>query len=213
MTSLLGMALPKLGASWALDWCAVCEMARWDSSERTRELVERAYQPDADEIVAAALLILTAGELWRHGVDESAPLGQRVKETLEAAAAALVRRDAIRLGEEEECAWRAEQAAQADAKSSAAEAILAALGSRCEMVTDGYGGFGSIYLRYRSKAGYHVEIRVSDHEQKVGGGWNEGRGERMGESDLSYLILAAGDCPERGQVRRDVAQALAGKRD
>ena len=68
---------------------------------------------------------------------------------------------------------------------------------------------GSCYARYnaRHSRGCDVRIRVSDHKQVSGGGFDESRGERRGDADLSYV---AGPRIRLtvAQVRSDVARKV-----
>jgi len=62
---------------------------------------------------------------------------------------------------------------------------------------------GSWYADYKE-----LKIRISDHPQVAGGGFNEGTGERMGESDIQIIVDHEG--PETIDAKR-LRRLIAGK--
>lgn len=91
--------------------------------------------------------------------------------------------------------------AVADRVADMARAVESALNGK---VCFGRAGYGSAYESYRG-----VKLRVSDHEQKDGGGWHEGHGCRMGEADISWVVESADEpIPSREEIRAQVARAI-----
>lgn len=96
-------------------------------------------------------------------------------------------------------AERDEEALRLDALvTRAAEVVSEALGHDMTQSVS-----GSWYLHFRG-----IKIRVSDHPQKPGGGWNEATGKRMGEADMQWVIDEEADVPTTDQVRISVAKLL-----
>jgi hypothetical protein len=62
---------------------------------------------------------------------------------------------------------------------------------------------GSMYASYRG-----LELRISDHPQVDGGGFNESTGDRMGESDLQAVIDEHHVPRTREEIRSTVAKQL-----
>jgi hypothetical protein len=96
-------------------------------------------------------------------------------------------------------------------KIDAAEVVRVAGRGRAVMRSGGYSGFGSIYLRYTSSGryGFTVDIRISNHAQVDGGGWNSTTGERRGEADISYMIESENaPLPTVQAVRAAIAESI-----
>jgi hypothetical protein len=196
-----------------INWSAATECAAWDNADYIREACEAVSGPDEQQVREKALAMLASGTA---NFDDTMRLADRVHALLIDAAAQLIADEAQELLDRQ----REEEFEAADAlrsrKLEACEAIRAALGRRVEQTNDGYSGFGSMYFVYRSRSGYGytVDIRVSDHTQVAGGGWNEGTGDRHGESDVSFVIDSV-DCelPTRSEIRDAVANALRTARE
>lgn len=69
-----------------------------------------------------------------------------------------------------------------------------------------FAASGSRYLCYRSL----VKLRVADHRQVAGGGWNAARGERAGEADVDFYV--GGKSWDRDSIRAAVADAIRNNR-
>lgn len=73
------------------------------------------------------------------------------------------------------------------------------------------GGGPSVYAWYNG-----LKLRISNHAQVSGGGFNMNSGERMGESDLQWVVTDEDaeryDVPSKAEIRSDVAQALRSRR-
>lgn len=90
--------------------------------------------------------------------------------------------------------WKATKAAM-DSHQSVVEKEIGAKFTRAEG--------GSRYADYRG-----LKLRISDHEQVPGGGFNSTTGERMGEADVSWVIDPDDEPPTPAQIRSAVAKAL-----
>jgi len=66
----------------------------------------------------------------------------------------------------------------------------------------------SMYLWYQD-----VKIRVSNHRQVAGGGFNEGKQERAGEADLEFVAVIDEPLPSRQEIRSRVAAVLLARRE
>ena len=116
------------------------------------------------------------------------------------------------------CEAEAEQArerliAEQDRQADETEAAVVRLCQLAESALFGLALRGrpgsSRYGRYESGP-WSVSVRVSDHEQVYGGGWDELTGERMGEADLSLVI---GEDHTRESIRAAVAALIREQRD
>lgn len=67
---------------------------------------------------------------------------------------------------------------------------------------------GSWYGEYKG-----LKLRVSDHKQKAGGGWSEGKGGRMGESDVEWVVEIDGKLPTREDILEKIKSADAYEED
>lgn len=67
----------------------------------------------------------------------------------------------------------------------------------------------SAYARY-TKGGLLLKLRISDHRQVAGGGFNEGTGERAGDADVQYVM--GRDSSDRAAVRARLAAAIRAAR-
>lgn len=63
---------------------------------------------------------------------------------------------------------------------------------------------GSWYADYRG-----LKLRISDHPQVAGGGFNVGTGDRMGEADIQWIVDEnSTDLPTAADIRKAVAEKL-----
>jgi hypothetical protein len=75
-------------------------------------------------------------------------------------------------------------------------------------VTMRESGGGSWYGRYRH-SDIDIKLRVADHPQKEGGGFNEQLQERMGESDIQWVITSPdGAMPTPDQIRAAIVNKI-----
>jgi hypothetical protein len=110
--------------------------------------------------------------------------------------------------------WYREQARRENEEMDRSLAIRERVWATVEAVQDATGlsfresGGGSWYATI-ARSDCFVKVRISDHEQKAGGGWNEARGERMGEAHLQFVVRSAETpIPSREQIRKRLALAI-----
>jgi hypothetical protein len=64
-------------------------------------------------------------------------------------------------------------------------------------------GGGSRYADFRG-----LKLRIADHDQVAGGGFDMETQERLGEADINWTVDEETDIPTREEIRREVAHAL-----
>ena len=181
-----------------VNWTTATELAAWDDSRACKNACEAADEPNAGDILKHA------EELTLERCDEyyDVSLVSRCGWLLTLAAADLIEVQAENILEDIHAAEKASQDAIESRLGEAVEAINSALRDRCEMKCA--RGSNSIYLRYRG-----VSIRVSDHKQVDGGGWNEATGDRYGECDWQWIIKDADSpLPTAEHVRKTISRIL-----
>lgn len=194
--TILEIAL-RLGRG-EIDWCAAVDSAVADDLHR--DWCEQASVSD-EAAREAAIAGVADGSIDSLAGYER--LAARVNGALTDAAARLVAAEAYRLRDAAIEADHVAAVALRDRKLDLCREIEAALPA-CEQTNHGFDGFGSLYYRYRE-----VKIRVSDHAQVAGGGWNAGTGERHGESDVSFVVAGHDSpLPSRREIRARVARVL-----
>ena len=185
-----------------VNWTTATELAAWDDSRACKNACEEADEPSDDDILKhAEELVLDRCE---DHFDVS--LVSRCGWLLTLAAADLIKVRAENILENIYAAEKASRDAIETRLGEAVEAIDSALRDRCEVKSA--RGSNSIYLRYRG-----VSIRVSDHKQVSGGGWNEATGDRYGECDCQWIIKAADSpLPTAEHVRKTISRILCDER-
>lgn len=177
-------------------WTTATAIAAWDESKICLDACCEADEPKAGEILEAAESL--ANDRRDEFFDVS--LLERCSWLLTYAAAELISAHAKKIIADNFAKER-----------EAAEAIE----RRIEQVMDsveialrvspadwrGSASSNSAYLRYRG-----ISIRVSDHKQKLGGGWNEGTGNQYGDCDLQFLTNT--DLPTTAEIRKSVCEML-----
>lgn len=180
-----------------VNWETATELAAWDESRACKNACEAADEPNAGDILKHA------EELTLERCDEyyDVSLVSRCGWLLTLAAADLLKVQAESILDDIHAAEKASRDAIETRLGEAVEAIDSALRDKCEVKCA--RGSNSIYMRYRG-----VSIRVSDHKQVSGGGWNEATGERYGECDCQWIINADSPLPTAEHVRKTISRIL-----
>ena len=180
-----------------VNWTTATELAAWDDSRACKNACEEADEPSDDDILKhAEELVLDRCE---DHFDVS--LVSRCGWLLTLAAADLIKVQAEAILENIYATEKAFRDAIESRLEETVEAINSALRDKCEVKCA--RGSNSIYLRYRG-----VSIRVSDHKQVSGGGWNEATGERYGDCDCQWIIAADSPLPTAEHVRKTISRIL-----
>lgn len=197
----LTLAALKAGVG-AVDWSAVVALAAWDETRECRAACDEAEEPDAADILERAqkLAVDRCQEFFE------VPLVERCGWLLTLAAAELVAELAGIIVAQVHAAERQAADEILYRMGEAEEIITAALRGKCVVKSARFSN--SVYLRYRN-----VSLRISDHRQVSGGGWNEATGERMGVCDWQWIISAADSpLPTRANVRGAIGKILCENR-
>jgi len=199
-----------------VDWYAATECALSGERDDFDRACDRAEGAADEDVRAKACDLLATDDPWELGfIEDDSRLVDRVNSVLREVASRIIQRQAQEIVDAEERAAQELDAAIANRKLECAEAIMDALAHkggkhdacRLKFVSGGYGGFGSIYLRFRS-----LKLRISDHNEVPGGGFNVETGERNGASAHSWIInSAASGIPSREEIRSLVADLLKGE--
>ena len=197
----LTLAALKAGVG-AVDWSDIITMAAWDETRECRAACDEAEEPGAVDILERAQKL--AVDRCEEYFDVS--LVERCGYLLTLAAASLVQERAEIIVSQVHAAERKAADEILYRMGEAEDIIAAALRDKCVVKSARYSN--SVYLRYRN-----VSLRVSDHRQVSGGGWNEATGERMGDCDWQWVISAADSpLPTRANVRDAIAKILCENR-
>lgn len=197
----LTLAALKAGVG-EVDWSDIITMAAWNETRECRAACEEAEEPGAGDILERAqkLAVDRCQEFFE------VPLVERCGWLLTLAAAELVAERAEIIVAQVHAAEREAADAIAYRLGQAADVIKAALRGKCVVKSARFSN--SVYLRYRS-----ISLRISDHRQVSGGGWNEATGERMGECDWQWVISDADSpLPTRANVRDAIGKLLCDSR-
>lgn len=112
--------------------------------------------------------------------------------------------------------WEREEDRQRDIRYAESDAITAKQYTLAQLIEKtipgasfGVSGGGSQYATLNRKNDLPIKLRIADHHQVEGGGFNEGSQSRMGESDISWVVDSPlSELPSQDEIYRTVLDKM-----